>query len=89
MEVTNKRKRLYAREHSMYINGKRVKVNKRPRPDTCELCGFGKPRLDDNYPEKGLWLCGICHYLASMIEKGLHDKYLRLRQEVNGSTTDV
>ena len=89
-EVRNERTKLYAREHIMFVNGKRVHVDKRHRPEACEVCGYPKPRLnyhhwDDDHPEKGLWLCGICHYMAGMIERDLHNKYLRLKQDVDGS----
>lgn len=86
--------RLHSRQNIMMINGKRVEVNKRPRPNTCEVCGCVPNKLDyhhwdDGQPEKGLWLCSSCHFMAEKIEKGLHDKYIRLKQEVDNGTNRI
>ena len=35
----------YAREHYLAINGKRVRVNKRPASDNCELCNIAENTL--------------------------------------------
>lgn len=70
-------------------DGKRhpVRVDKRPRPTTCELCGRGDTRLhyhhwDDTKPEQGIWVCSHCHRHAESYEKGLIAAYLKLRQLV-------
>ena len=72
-------------------DGKRhpVRVNKRPRPNSCELCNRTGCRLhyyhwDDN-PAIGLWLCSICHRHVDACERGLIDKYLKLKEQL---TTD-
>jgi len=73
------------------ISGKKVnlRVNgRRPKPDECELChkkvkgrGLGWHHWDDEKPELGLWLCWSCHRFVGSIEKGKHEKYLRLKDQ--------
>jgi hypothetical protein len=62
--------------NSLCINGKRVKVIKRPFLGFCECCGnyFGTDRLlnwhhwDDTKSEYGLWICHKCHNLVECAE---------------------
>ena len=87
----NRRALIKARETTLRsTDGLRLKVNKRPRPDNiCEICGrTGKKKLDyhhwDNeHPEKGIWVCYLCHRLAENIESGLHTVYLQKKEEIN------
>ena len=68
------------------INGKvhGVKVNKRPKPEFCELCcDEGSPELqnrlswhhwDRRTGDKGLWLCFRCHRLAEYLDGNFNDQ---------------
>jgi len=65
----------------------RTKVNKRPRPETCELCGRVPGRLhyhhwNDAKPEQGIWVCIPCHQRVEYYEKGMIDAYLKLKQTI-------
>jgi len=82
--------REYARKYLIKINGKSVRVNKRPRPDNaCEICGKTvRKRLhyhhwDDEHPEYGIWVCGSCHHLCWFVENSLHTKYLELKRMID------
>jgi ribosomal protein L37AE/L43A len=76
----------------MGTDGKRhaVKVDKRPRPEACELCHRDRPRLhyhhwNDAQPEQGVWVCSHCHRHVEAYEKGLIVAYLKLKRSiVNG-----
>lgn len=89
-EKCRKFQRDYARQHYLEVKGKRIRVNKRPHQDRCELCGEEKSRIeyhhwDDETPENGLWLCFDCHRLAEVIDKfGLNigSKYLKLKGKI-------
>jgi len=69
--------------------GKRhpVRVNKRPRPNACELCGKERDRFhyhhwDDKKPERGMWVCMRCHSHITACEKGFCEKYLKLKNKL-------
>jgi len=82
------RQRNCMRKNYLKINGKLIRVEKRPRPDDiCELCGKTAHRLNyhhwnDEHPELGIWICGSCHYFTTQIEHGLHTKYFQLKADV-------
>jgi len=66
--------REYHRKHYLKIDGKYVHVDKRPRPQACELCNRPRVRLeyhhwDNDNPSKGIWLCRTCHLFAELIER--------------------
>ena len=67
-------------------SGSTHKVNKRPRPSECELCGSKAPRLawhhwDDADLNKGLWLCFRCHMFAEGVDGGCGlEKYKELKE---------
>ena len=72
------------------VNGVEVvyEVNKRPRPETCELCTveapWDKKRLywhhwDDSNLDLGMWLCMRCHLFAGRVESGMYTKYQDLK----------
>ena len=66
-----------------------VHIKKRPYPEYCELCGRRKKRYDwhhwdDNHLECGLWLCKTCHKFAEILEQGLLEKYLSLKDGIAG-----
>jgi len=75
--------------HYLYLfgeDGKRhaVRVNKRPRPDACELCGDVDTKLNyhhwnEDNPSLGMWLCTPCHFNVEAYEHGKIDKYLDLK----------
>jgi len=82
----------YQRRHQISTrSGFIFGVKKRPRPDdTCELCGRNVTKLDyhhwdDTAPYLGLWLCVSCHIFADRIDKGMVDKYLALKESINGN----
>ena len=71
-------------------DGKRhpVRVNKRSRSASCEICNKTDCRLDyhhwnDDNPAIGLWLCRSCHWHAEAYERGLINKYLELKGQLN------
>lgn len=80
--------RKYNREHSLVVNGKHRRINKRPRPDNkCELCNKVVERLhyhhwDDSRPELGMWVCGRCHSIVEEYEKGLITAYNNLKGRI-------
>ena len=87
--VDSEKAKAYSRKYILTINGERIKVNKRTRPnDICELCNKEFSRLDyhhwdDNNPKYGLWLCHRCHLLAGDVDKELHTKYLILKVNIS------
>jgi len=38
--------------------------------------------IDENNIAYGIWLCGGCHQFANRVDKGLHDKYIKLKTEI-------
>jgi len=70
------------------INGKkhRLRVNKRPYPRACEMCGSKKVHLDWHHwdPDRlefGLWLCIPCHQFTEGVERGLTvARYMELKE---------
>lgn len=80
--------KVYNRQHTFMVGGRRIVINKRPRPDTCEVCGKAVNKLDyhhwdNNNPHLGLWLCWWCHRMAEGLDKGLHTTYFQRKAEVN------
>jgi hypothetical protein len=74
------------------INGVRrsYKVQKRPRPDHCEICNKEVSHLawhhwNDNDLDLGLWVCPYpCHGFAEGIDAGLKVKdYLKSKGQAN------
>ena len=74
-------------------NGKTIRVKKRPWTGYCELCGRNCkiPRQrtswhhwDENHPEKGIWVCGKCHWAAEVFESMmlLLPKYIEIKQKI-------
>lgn len=78
------------------LNGERVrvKVNKRPWPGHCELCGrdksegykevrLGYHHWDDSDMSKGLWLCATCHIFAEIFDNSdMVSSYMKLKRMV-------
>lgn len=73
-------------------------LHKRPKSNSCELCGSGKVKLDyhhwdENNMSKGIWVCGRgnkCHDLleaVDSIDNGnlLPDKYHKLKQMISSN----
>ena len=91
-EKTRDYKKDYRRKHIVMVNGKSIRVDKRPRPDDiCELCDrvvvfLHYHHWDDDNPHRGIWVCHSCHKSCEFIEKGLHTEYLRLRADINGDS---
>ena len=70
------------------VNGERqnVKVKKRTRPETCEICGREPSRMfwhhwDDLHPEWGIWVCMKCHIGVEFLERGMGPKYFELKEK--------
>lgn len=82
------------RNKYVYVGREQVlTLVKRPRPNDgcCELCdrdcdGIGwrlyYHHWDDKDFSKGLWLCGPCHTLATLVEKGLSRRYAELKRNI-------
>ena len=86
------RHREWNRKFALAVQGKHQKVNKRPRPESCELCKWGHKILhyhhwDDNNPELGLWLCGRCHTIVGGWEKNIIAEYLKLKEQITNIWT--
>ncbi len=64
-------------------------LNKRPRPDLCELCNLQRKRLSyhhwDGNLNKGMWLCGQCHRFVTRVDKGQVEEYKALRDGIERS----
>ena len=88
-ESAKRAKKKWHRQNILMINGKSVRVRKRKRPnDTCEICGRVVNRLDyhhwdNNRPELGIWVCRSCHRGCGFSDKGLHNKYIELREYID------
>lgn len=82
--------REYSRRYMLPVSGKRIRVQKRGRPDDncCELCGVKREfylqyhHWDDEHPEKGIWVCGLCHNAVERYEKGILGNYLELKEQI-------
>ncbi len=70
-------------------------INRRERPEGCELCGNVPPhRLhyhhwDDDDLDTGLWLCTRCHRFAESTDAGMMehlDEYLQLKNMATEET---
>lgn len=63
-------------------------LNKRLRPERCELCQKKTDALvyhhwDDLDYNKGMWICrGACHTFAERIEKGWIERYVALKNRI-------
>ncbi len=78
----------YHRNH-LKINGKYIYVLKRPKPETCEICGKTVRKLDyhhwdDNHLAWGIWVCGHCHRHCNFVENGSYEHYIVLKKQVSG-----
>lgn len=88
---------IYATRVRTHINGvqHRTQVEKRPRPDHCEICGGSAKRhetkldwhhWDDSHLEWGIWVCNRCHIGAGFVERGYDEKYKELKGKIECST---
>lgn len=82
----------YRRKHYLVVQGKNLRIVKRPYPsdDCCELCGRQVRRLeyhhwDDSHPELGMWICWYCHHGAEWFERGLELIYEELKKRITGT----
>jgi len=68
------KRRAYVRANRLCLNGKQITIRKRLFAGVCELCGNEikkRPKWhhwDDEHPEKGMWICDRCHWLADAVE---------------------
>jgi len=94
-------KRNWARNHIIITGGKKVcGVNKRPYTGYCELCGrefweevnklfyhhWDDKDIKKGKEVRGIWLCGICHFMCEMVEKDrlyLVQRYLRFKRALD------
>lgn len=65
--------------------------DKRPFKGVCEICGLPLEKgliyhhWDDGHPEWGIWCHkGTCHIIAEATDRGLAEKYLKLKREISG-----
>jgi hypothetical protein len=84
----------YYRKHIIITtneNGEkiRIKTNKRPRLENCELCGWVRNILvyhhwDDKNPHFGMWLCGVCHKVVEIFEckTNIIEEYIQLKKQI-------
>jgi hypothetical protein len=92
-EKERKRLREYSRKHILRQwtkEGKltKVKCNKRPWTQICEVCGSelglrAYHHWDDNHYDNGMWLCRYCHIFAENVDRGLVQKYLDLKAKID------
>lgn len=86
-EVAERRKE-WVRQNLLTVNGKAIRVHKRPRPyNTCEICKRKVGRLsyhhwDNEHLEQGLWVCYLCHHGSEFIDKGLGKVYLTKKEAI-------
>ena len=78
------------RNNYLTIKGRHVRVKKRQRPwdDACEICKRVSKKLswhhwDDNRPERGIWVCFLCHSMAECIDRDLHGVYILMKEICN------
>jgi hypothetical protein len=72
------------------IDGQRVTIyhlNKRKRPDNCELCQKLRKLLfyhhwDSSNFSKGMWLCIGCHHFISRVERGDFETYKTIKAKI-------
>lgn len=62
-------------------------LNKRARPDKCELCHKARKLLfyhhwDDSNYSMGIWLCVNCHFFAERVESGQVEQYQGLKERI-------
>jgi len=79
--------RTYQRNNFLHVNGKRIKIRKRNYSGYCEICNQRNKFLvyhhwDDNNPAKGIWVCWHCHIVVESIDKGLVNKYISLKKDI-------
>ncbi len=84
----------YYRKHIITTtneNGENIKIktNKRPRTENCELCGRVNKILvyhhwDDKNPRFGMWLCGVCHKVVEIFEcrPNIIEEYVQLKKRI-------
>lgn len=78
-------------------------LNKRPYPTACELCKdavLKRPKTqrlsyhhwDDKNPNKGLWLCPTCHFIAEFLDTPeameIFALYTALKEAIDESHAD-
>jgi len=72
-----------------------LRVKKRSRPETCELCHEAHITLywhhwNDQHPELGLWLCSRCHRFGEGVDYGLDSgSYLELKHKFTSEKFSV
>jgi hypothetical protein len=99
LEKSRRKSREYWKKHpekwqierlGTVINGQPVTIyhlNKRRRPENCELCQKQRKRLvyhhwDDSNFNKGMWLCLGCHHFISRVERGDLEIYERIKIKI-------
>ncbi len=80
--------------HLVLKNGKKLyHAPKRKWTGYCEICNrhvneITYPRKinyhhwDDDKPEWGIWVCGVCHTVVEGIERKIHLKYLDFKDKI-------
>ena len=86
----------HTRRVRTFIDGvrHRTRVEKRPRPSNCELCGNSAKLYEKilswhhwnaEHLEWGLWVCPRCHIGTEFVEQGRDKKYQELKEAVECS----
>ena len=65
----------------------KIEFTKPSKPIICPLCDSIPSQLywhhwDNNHPELGMWLCPYCNIIVELEEKGLVEKYKKLKEEI-------
>lgn len=90
------RGREYLRRHVIITTGGVMLrgLNKRPYPGACEVCDCEDKKLeyhhwDPDNPSLGIWACSQCHKCAEGVDKGLHEKYVKLKEKIINEEPDT
>lgn len=71
----------YAQNQVNTTSGRRHVSKRRPKPNSCEVCGCIPRRFEWHHKgklENGVWVCRHCHTMAERIDRGCHLVYLKL-----------
>jgi hypothetical protein len=84
----------YHRQNILKVNGKQIRVRKRPYPEEgkCEICGkegsLDYHHWNDSNPRWGVWACWRCHLVIEIVDEDRNhltkivNKYLDLQKMI-------
>lgn len=88
-KLNPERTRKWFQENYLNTKGGNILCRKRPKLETCELCGsraskayhhWGK--AERNKKVYGIWLCHTCHQFAEVFDRELSSKYIKRKEEI-------